>query len=1014
MKMGRMDRIEVFRILGIEETKDEGRIKAAYRERLSAANPEDDPEGFKRLRSAYEEASRMAKESDGDQAESPRDTTPSGLWAEKAAGIYNNIRTRQDISQWEKLFAEDCFLSLEDEDNCRFKLLRFLTEHIKLPTEVWKLLNKKLSIVEDAAKLREQFPVDFVRYVLNKCERGEEVDFSQFQGPEDGDYDLFLQYYDRTWQALSEDRLEDAAQYIEDAGRLGISHPVMEICRGDLLNRQGKPEEAVALMEDLRGRYPQDAMVCYHAAEMLWKQGQAGKGHCREKAARIYQELIGENEDHYMANFRLAEWHYGNGEYKKAKKCAEKVISTGTDEAFMELLAKINAEIEKELEKEYRETKKWEPALELCWCYLQDGKIARGIMLAVCLEKQLPPEKEAEFDGLMTKLYLEEAEYEDAVVMADAWEEALLQKLESDGPEKEKEKDRDRLRQSHLIRMQCYHNLGFADRTFFGKAVEEGNQLLSDSAKDIGILLEQAQIYIEMEEYERCQELTDKLVERYQIFAAYAVSMEANLRQLDASGVIQSGAQCIRYFPDFAKAYEYIAKVFLDLGRTEDLERVLEDAEKKNVKSEMLNAYRYQLRNKPMEYSILNNKLRHFRDKYFNHVEQGEMFLYQEGLGILTEYLYNCPDSYMFVERGLYHKAAHRYAEAKEDLEKALSLAPANPYALNGLEFVYKYMGDFEKALVCAKKALLYMGDAASPVVYQDIGHLYSLLGDHRRALASHLQYKKLTEGTRMGRRGLDELAECRLRMGQVDKADQMYRQIYAEETWNCYLHRVDLYGRSGDERRARELLEDWRKELGLGKDSFLGRHLRRIKGSEYKRFYSDFFLLAAWTELLFGTRAAALRNFRDAIACNTENGREDDLLGDVIFGCIVCGEDRQGKKYSEKLKVWLNQESYKARDRFFNRAKSKLYLKILSDFYTASPEAIQELFNRKEKTEICHYCTNPFCKELEGIHIMFLYRQGKHQEALERLTSNLELLPQDEHMLAIRHTVFGAGKVSG
>ena len=199
-----------------------------------------------------------------------------------------------------------------------------------------------------------------------------------------------------------------------------------------------------------------------------------------------------------------------------------------------------------------------------------------------------------------------------------------------------------------------------------------------------------------------------------------------------------------------------------------------------------------------------------------------------------------------------------------------------------------------------------------------------------------------------------------------------------------------------------------------MGKDSFLGRHLRRIKGSEYKRFYSDFFLLAAWTELLFGTRAAALRNFRDAIACNTENGREDDLLGDVIFGCIVCGEDRQGKKYSEKLKVWLNQESYKARDRFFNRAKSKLYLKILSDFYTASPEAIQELFNRKEKTEICHYCTNPFCKELEGIHIMFLYRQGKHKEALERLTSNLELLPQDEHMLAIRHTVFGAGKVSG
>ena len=46
----------IWTILGIEQTKDLEAIKAAYRERLKMTNPEDNPEGFKELRSAYEEA----------------------------------------------------------------------------------------------------------------------------------------------------------------------------------------------------------------------------------------------------------------------------------------------------------------------------------------------------------------------------------------------------------------------------------------------------------------------------------------------------------------------------------------------------------------------------------------------------------------------------------------------------------------------------------------------------------------------------------------------------------------------------------------------------------------------------------------------------------------------------------------------------------------------------------------------------------------------------------------------
>ena len=54
----------MFHILGIEETKDEEMIRDAYRTLLKTTNPEDDPEGFKRLREAYEGAIALARQTE--------------------------------------------------------------------------------------------------------------------------------------------------------------------------------------------------------------------------------------------------------------------------------------------------------------------------------------------------------------------------------------------------------------------------------------------------------------------------------------------------------------------------------------------------------------------------------------------------------------------------------------------------------------------------------------------------------------------------------------------------------------------------------------------------------------------------------------------------------------------------------------------------------------------------------------------------------------------------------------
>ena len=48
--------IECWGILGISKTNNKSKIKIAYIEKLKQNHPEENPEGFKRVRKAYEDA----------------------------------------------------------------------------------------------------------------------------------------------------------------------------------------------------------------------------------------------------------------------------------------------------------------------------------------------------------------------------------------------------------------------------------------------------------------------------------------------------------------------------------------------------------------------------------------------------------------------------------------------------------------------------------------------------------------------------------------------------------------------------------------------------------------------------------------------------------------------------------------------------------------------------------------------------------------------------------------------
>lgn len=598
-----MEEKRSFLLLGIEQTKDEGKIREAYLKKLPEFHPEDDPEGFRRLRTAYEEAIACARASEEEaeipeeETKTPEEETPSGRFVKKAEALYASMHGRRDENAWRELFFDEAFLDLEEEENCREKLFVFMMEHYYFPTAVWKVLDEKLCIRQGREELYERFPRDFVDYAVRKAALGEEFDFGQLTGPEEADTDQFLRLFSQA--AGEEADGNDAAleRTLLLARETGVSHPDMEMKRARLCLRRKRDREGRQIVEQLlSGAFGRAHNVLYQCAEFFREAGE------RERSAALYESLKEECPRHYMANLRLAEEYLEQEKLEKAKSCMNILLSYPMGETAEKLADRVNKRLEEALRRQLeQEPDKGRARMELGWCLLQTDRGEEAIRM---LEKLTPDaQEEKDYCNLMGKACFHAKRFEEAELFLRRWEALLREGLAGVDFGKEDiteqvRSDRERICTAHSMLAQIYveraeKKEGEERDRYFRKALEEIEEA-ERVEKQPGLIYAKGQILFRQGKYEECVGRMEALEQDAPDFAAaYMLHQKACAECHDASGVLECHETLRRLVPSDSRTWEYAAQVWYELGRKTELETLLRDAGENGVDTGRLRRYQY-------------------------------------------------------------------------------------------------------------------------------------------------------------------------------------------------------------------------------------------------------------------------------------------------------------------------------------------------------------------------------------------------------------------------------------
>lgn len=627
----------IWKILGIEKTKDEEGIKAAYRDRLRQVNPEDDEQGFKELRRAYEEAMEYAGlpedvEEDSISEEDGRIKNEVDLWLDKVEDVYCNLKKRIDVKQWDVLFQDSVCQNLDTELEAAEKLLVFIMSHNYMPQQIWIRINKQFHYTENMEMLKEKFPVNFLNYVMWQIENKEFIKYEYFEGDTNNQVDEYIDILYEIRGLADQGNVEEAGRQLEKLKRYELSHPYGVVGEALYLLEKFKQEKdpackekALSLMEELDFEYGDDIYIERAYADCLVENDKV------QKALDIYESLLEKSNTNPAALLGKSKCLYRMDKMEEAKDILEDILERDVqNELAYSLMDEINTKLEIRYKEQLDQQMDASIAYQLCWCYYQQKKFEEGIRLLDEIDEK--PE-DYDYINIRCRLYLANEDYEKAYPLAKQWLH-LIESVKEDGS-RETQKKKNRISLAHFSLGVCAWEIDYKNaldrekkeeayqicESYFKLAVEEEkNNLVALSYKE-----QLARFYLEDQQYDLCIETcTDMIKEDAGFFPAYVHRQKAYSKLKNGRGVVDDFFAMKEIYSGYVPSYVLAAEVFSDYNQYDDVEKILKEAENVGIKSDRLALFEVHILHY-REFSKENTK------KALERMEQLRKRVYQEG-----------------------------------------------------------------------------------------------------------------------------------------------------------------------------------------------------------------------------------------------------------------------------------------------------------------------------------------------------------------------------------------------
>ncbi|WP_444926838.1 hypothetical protein ACJJI4_01675 [Microbulbifer sp. TRSA002] len=321
-------------IIGISATVDKRAIKRAYASKLKKHRPDEDPEGFKQLRLAYEEALEETKSYHPTQEQSAPQSSPVPAAENTAAQaathaqreiidsdrdsceqavtklqqavveLYEDFNARIQLGNWQAIFDQAETWDIEVLQRIALGLLQFIGRNPFIPSEVISYLESQFAWQENHSWLQQYFEEDFLRYVLNHaivCRWG--PSYRDIRFPENSDLET-VETYLRQRKLLTyllDDPEDDERDALLSALQgHNVQDPELYRLLSSLYLNEGDLARALQYSEQLNNTFSGNIDGHLRSANLYYRQGYFSA------AFSAYESALAIDEEHPLALKGLA------------------------------------------------------------------------------------------------------------------------------------------------------------------------------------------------------------------------------------------------------------------------------------------------------------------------------------------------------------------------------------------------------------------------------------------------------------------------------------------------------------------------------------------------------------------------------------------------------------------------------------------------------------------------------------------------------------------------------------